>query len=75
MARVLQKFTFEVESSLLAELRKIAKRQGRPFEAVIDDALRTHVEKRSGTTARRRVMDAYRSSLQRYGVLYKKLAK
>jgi hypothetical protein len=75
MARVRQKFTIEVESALLAELRKIAEHHGQPIEAVIDDDRRAVIEKRSRTKPRRRVMDAYRSSLQRYGAFYEKLAK
>jgi predicted transcriptional regulator len=75
MARLREKFTIEVDGSLIAELRRLAKQRGLPLDAVVDQALRTHVEKRHRTASRRRVMDAYRSSLQRYGAFYEKLVK
>ncbi|WP_246657155.1 hypothetical protein [Methylocystis sp. B8] len=61
--------------TLLAEVRKIAKAEGRQLQAIIEDALRAHVEERSKSKPRRRVIDAYRSGLSRYGDLYEKLAK
>ncbi|WP_245434819.1 hypothetical protein [Methylocystis rosea] len=53
----------------------LARHEGRQLESVVEDALRTYVKKRSRTKPRHRVMDAYRSSLGRYGALYEKLAK
>lgn len=70
-----EKFATQVDRDLLAEIRKIAKDERRQLQAVIEDALRAHVEQRSRTKPRRCVMDGYRSSLQRYGVLYEKLAE
>jgi len=75
MGRVRENFTTQVESALLAEIRMLAKHEGRQLECVVEDALRNYVEKRSRTKPRHRVMDAYRSSLGRYGALYEKLAK
>lgn len=67
MARVRENFTTQVESALLAEIRVLAKHEGRQLESVVEDALRTYVEKHS--RPRHRVMDAYRLSLGRYGAL------
>ncbi|MDP3553025.1 hypothetical protein [Methylocystis sp.] len=75
MAHVREKFATQVDKDLLAEIRKIAKDEGRQLQSVIEDALRAHVEERSKAKPRRHVMDAYRSSLPRYGGLYEKLAK
>lgn len=75
MARLRENFTTQVESALLAEIRMLAKHEGRQLESVVEDALRTYVKNCSSTKPRHRVMDAYRSSLRRYGALYENLAK
>jgi hypothetical protein len=75
MAAMREKFATQVDRDLLAEIRKIAKDEGRQLQAVIEDALRAHVEQRSKATPRRHVMDAYRSTPPRYDALYEKLAK
>ena len=75
MTHVREKFATQVDKDLLAEIRKIAKDEGRQLQAVIEEALRAHVEERSRAKPRRHVMDAYRSSLTRYGDVYEKLAK
>jgi hypothetical protein len=76
MTHVREKFATQVDKDLLAEIRKIAKDEGRQLQSVIEDALRAHVEERSkATKPRRHVIDAYRSSLPGYGDLYEKLAK
>lgn len=75
MAAAREKFATQVDRDLLAAIRKIAKDEGRQLQAVIEDALRAHVEERDKMRPRRHVMDAYRSSLPRYGGLYEKLAK
>ena len=75
MAHVREKFATQVDKDLLAEIRKIAKDEGRQLQSVIEDALRAHVEERSKAKPRRHVMDAYRSSVPRYSGLYEKLAK
>jgi hypothetical protein len=73
MAAMREKFA--TQADLLAEIRKIAKDESRQLQAVVEDALRAHVEGRSKARPRRHVMDAHRSGLSRYGDLYEKLAK
>lgn len=75
MADVREKFATQVDKDLLAQIRKIAKEEGRQLQSVIEEALRAHVEERSRAKPRRHVMDAYRSSLPRFDALYQKLAK
>ncbi|MFO1101998.1 MAG: ribbon-helix-helix protein, CopG family [Methylocystis sp.] len=75
MTRVRETFTFQVDSALLAQIGKLAKQEGRQAHAVIEDALRAHVALRSRAKSRPHVMNVHRSSLQRYGVLYEKLAE
>ncbi len=74
MAHIREKLANQLDN-LLAEIWKIGKDKVRRLQAVIQHALRAHVEERSKAKPRRHVMDAYRSSLPRYGDLYEKLAK
>jgi hypothetical protein len=69
-----EKFATQVEASLLAEVRELARNEGRQIQALIDEALADLVEKRRQTRPRSHVMAAYQASHAKYEALYKKLA-
>jgi hypothetical protein len=70
-----EKFATQVDPDLLAAVRGIAREEGRQVQTLIDEALADLIEKRRLDKPRKHVMAAYRSSLQRYGKLYNKLAQ
>lgn len=70
-----QKFATQIEERLLADLRELARVEGRQLQAVIEEALTELLENRKRSKARPRVMTAYQASHARYGSLYEKLAK
>jgi hypothetical protein len=71
-----QKFATQVDVNLLQAVRELAETEGRQIQAVVEDALREHLEARqSGLAPRQRVLDAYVKSTERYAGLYKKLAE
>jgi len=70
-----QKFATQVDAELLDAVRGIAEQEGRQVQSLIDEALADLVEKRRLAKPRRHVMAAYRSSVERYPKLYKKLAE
>ena len=71
-----QKFATQVDVNLLQAVRELAETDGRQIQAVVEDALREHLEsKKSGLARRQRVLDAYIKSTERYAGLYKKLAE
>ena len=70
-----EKFATQVDADLIAAVRGIAREEGRQVQTLIDEALVDLVEKRRLGKPRKHVMAAYRSSLQRYGKLYSKLAQ
>ncbi|MGA8171816.1 MAG: hypothetical protein WB816_13420 [Methylocystis sp.] len=70
-----EKFATQVDSVVLAAIRKIAKEEGRQLQAIVEEALKAHVEQHGKSRPRDRVMTAYRASLPRFGALYEKLAK
>jgi len=70
-----EKFATQVNSKILAAIRAIAQQEGRQLQALIDEALADLIEKRRNARPRAHVMAAYLNSHEKYGELYKKLAK
>jgi hypothetical protein len=70
-----EKFATQVNSEILAAVRMLAQNEGRQLQALVDEALADLVGKRKNARPRAQVMAAYLASLDKYGDLYKKLAK
>lgn len=75
MAITREKFATQVNAKTLAAVRRLAEREGRQLQALVDEALADLIEKRRLGRPRAHVMDAYQRSHARYGELYKKLAQ
>ena len=75
MSQAREKFATQVNSEILSTVRTIAKNEGRQLQALVDEALADLIEKRKNTRPRAHVMAAYLTSHEKYGELYKKLAK
>ena len=75
MSAAREKFATQVDSALLASVRDLARAEGRQIQAVVEDALRAHVEARTGRQGREHVIAAYLESTERYSGLYQKLAQ
>ena len=74
MPQTREKFATQIESSLLADLRMVAKAEGCQIQALVEEAVRTLLEERRQGKARRHVLDAYQKSHARFSSLYEKLA-
>ena len=70
-----EKFTTRIDADTLAAVRRLAKREGRPLQVLVDEALTDLIGKRNLGRPRAHVMDIYQRSHARYGALYKKLAQ
>jgi hypothetical protein len=70
-----EKFATQVKRELLAAVRALAETEGRQIQALVDEALTDLIEKRKNAQPRTHVMGAYLASHEKYGPLYKKLAK
>ena len=70
-----EKLATLVDGALLADLRSLAKQEGRPIQALVEEALAALIEQRRQGTVRPHVMSAYRKSHARHAPLYKKLAQ
>jgi mRNA-degrading endonuclease RelE of RelBE toxin-antitoxin system len=75
MTQVREKFASQIDSELLAELRRLAREEGRQIQAVLEEALLDLLEKRRHAKPRRHIMVHYQSSHETFAELYKKLAE
>ena len=70
-----EKFSSQASPELLAEVRKIARDDGRHFQSVLEDALRDYIEGREQQKVRPEVMAHYRASVERNRLLAELLAQ
>ncbi|MEE4236675.1 MAG: hypothetical protein V2I51_08125 [Anderseniella sp.] len=70
-----EKFATQVDARLLAELRELARQEGRQLQALVDEAIEGLIEQRRTGKARAHVMSAYKKSHERFAPLYRKLAQ
>ena len=70
-----EEFTSQAAPDVLAALRQIAEKQGRHFQAVLDDALRDYIDRQQKERPRRHAMAAFAASLEEFDSLYRELAK
>ena len=70
-----KKFATQMDADLLERLRQYAKSEGRHIQAVLEDAVRAHLEDKQGYQMRPDVKAAYENSIKRYSKVYEALAK
>jgi hypothetical protein len=75
MRQAREKFATQVNSEILSAVRKLAEKEGRQIQALIDEALADLIEKRKKATPRPHVMGAYLATHEKFSTLYKKLAE
>ena len=73
-AHAREKFATQVDAKTLSALRRLAREEGRQLQALVEEAFTDLLEKRNRERPRQHVMAAYRTSLQKFDSLYKKLA-
>ena len=75
MPQTREKFATQVDGALLADLRGLAKQEGRQIQALVEEAMAGLIEQRRQGAIRPHVMNAYQKSHARYASLYKNLAE
>jgi predicted transcriptional regulator len=70
-----KKFATQVNSEILSALRRLADKEGRQVQVLVEEALADLIEKRKRAAPRTHIMAAYRTSHDQYAPLYKKLAE
>ena len=70
-----EKFSSQAAPEVLTALREIAEREGRQFQAVLDEALRDYIDRHQKTWPRRHVVASFADSIKEFDDLYRELAK
>ena len=70
-----EKFSSQAPPELLAAMREIARKEGRHFQAILEDALREYVDNSTSGKPRASVMAQFRASVQRNSRLGELLAR
>ncbi len=70
-----EKFSSQAAPELLSKMREIARKDGRHFQAVLEDAMLEYIERTEQQKVRPEVMAHHRASVERNRLLYKLLAQ
>ena len=70
-----EKFSSQASPELLKTMREIARKEGRQFQVVLEDALREYIESREQQKVRPEVMAHFRASVERNRRLLELLAQ
>ena len=70
-----EKFSSQAAPELLEAVREIARKEGRQFQVVLEDALRNYVESKEQQKVRPEVMAHFRASVERNRRLLELLAQ
>ena len=74
MSAIREKFSTQVSHDALEGVRELARKEGRHFQAVVEEAFLDVIEKHSKSKAGPHVLAAHRASMDRYAAMYRKLA-
>ena len=69
------KFASQADPNLLDGFKELARKEGRQFQSLLDEAMREYLERKQTGRARKHVIAAYEESLVRFDKLYAELAK
>jgi len=75
MTTAREKFSSQADPKVLAKIRKLAEKDGRQFQSVLEDALVEYMERHQTERPRTHVLEAFGLSMQEFDELYKNLAK
>ena len=75
MSNPLKKFSTQADPEIIQELKLIAKKEGKQFQALVDEAFRDLIEKKKNAKPRKHVMDTFHHSFDKFDILYDKLAQ
>ena len=71
----LRRFSSRADSKVLKELRELAAREGRQFQAVLGEALREYLSRKANEAPRKNVLEAFHDSVEERHQSYRSLAK
>jgi hypothetical protein len=75
MVAAREKFSSQASPELLAGMREIARKEGRHFQSVLEDAMSSYIESKAREKVRPEVMAHFQASLEKNRRLYELLAQ
>jgi len=75
MTKKREKFSTQMDSELLKELKYLAKSEGRHIQSIVEEAVKEYVAESKGYKMHPAIKKAYAKSVERFDPLYEKLAK
>jgi hypothetical protein len=69
------KFASQADPNVLADVRALAKEEGRQFQAVVEEALKEWVERKRSDQPRPEVVAHLKATIERNRELYRRLAQ
>jgi len=75
MAPAREKFASQADPEILAAMRAVAAEEGRQLQAVLEDAMREYLARRSGAAVDPAVAEALAASIAEFDSLYERLAR
>jgi len=75
MSKSLKKFSTQADEHLLEEVKKLANKEGKQFQVLVNEAFEDLIEKKKQSKPRKHVMAHFEKSLEEFDGLYKELAK
>lgn len=70
-----EKFSSQADPQLLKKMRALAKKEGRQFQSVLEEAMIEYIDAKTGSKPRPAVMAHFRASLEKNRQLGKLLAE
>ena len=70
-----EKFSSQVAPELLGTMREIARKEGRHFQAVLEEAMRDYIDNRTRVKPRAEIMAHFQASVERHRRLGEMLAR
>jgi hypothetical protein len=71
----LAKFSSKAESEILNAVKELAQLEGKPFQALVNEAFVDLLEKRKKTKPRPFVMEQFQNSMSEHDTLYDRLSQ
>jgi hypothetical protein len=69
------KFASQADPNVLADVRALAREEGRQFQAVVEEALKEWVERKRSEQPRPEVVAHLKATIERNRELYRRLAQ
>jgi hypothetical protein len=70
-----EKFATQIDSALLADLRDLAKTEGRQIQTLIEEAVDNLLKSRKAGDRKARILALHEESMAQYDAVYRKLAE